>query len=287
MKISIVGSSGYIAKHLMKAITTQLEDCEIVKIDMTEDVDLDLQLTTPDKFDFDKLKGVDYIIFTAAISGPDMCANEFDKCWNINVTGTSYFIREAIKRDVNVLFFSSDAVFGNIEGHIYDEDSETQACTAYGKMKKAIEDEFKFSPLFKCIRLSYVVSENDKFISYCLNCIRNNDTADIFHPFYRNCITVSDVIKAIIWLMNNWTDFNSFVLDVTGTELVSRIRMADEINRYFGNKLKYVVSKPDESFFKNRPQITQMKSKYLYALNIIENKTFTEKFQEELKKIEL
>lgn len=287
MKIATVGSSGYIAKHLMKAFTNQIPDCKIVKIDMVGDVDFPLQLTTPEEFEYDKLKGIDYIIYTAAISGPDMCANEFEKCWGINVKGTSYFIREAIQRGVKVLFFSSDAVFGNIEGHIYDEDSKTQAYTAYGKMKKAIEDEFKASPLFKCIRLSYVVSENDKFISYCLSCIRKNETADIFHPFYRNCITVSDVIKAIIWLMNNWTVFNSFVLDVTGTELVSRIRMADEINRYFGNKLKYVVSKPDESFFKNRPQITQMKSKYLYALNIIENKTFTEKFQEELKKIEL
>lgn len=287
MKIAIVGSSGYIAKHLMKAFTSQITDCEIVKIDMTEDADLKLQLTAPAVFDYDQLNGIDYVIFTAAISGPDMCANEFEKCWNINVMGTSYFIREAIKRNVKVLFFSSDAAFGNIEGHIYDEDSDTQAYTAYGKMKKAIEDEFKATPLFKCIRLSYVVSENDKFISYCLSCIRKNETADIFHPFYRNCITVSDVIKAIIWLMNNWAGFNSFVLDVTGTELVSRIRMADEINRYFGNKLKYIVSKPDESFFKNRPQVTQMKSKYLYALNIIENKTFTEKFQEELKKIEL
>ena len=216
-----------------------------------------------------------------------MCANEYEKCWGINVTGTSYFIREAIKRNVKVLFFSSDAAFGDIPGHIYDEDSETQAYTAYGKMKKAIEDEFKNNTFFKCIRLSYVVSENDKFISYCLSCIQNNETADIFHPFYRNCITVSDVIKAIMWLMNNWCTFDSFVLDVTGTELVSRVRMADEINRYFGNKLKYVVSKPDESFFKNRPQVTQMKSKYLYSLNIIENKTFTEKFQNELKKIEL
>ena len=287
MKIAIVGSSGYIAKHLMKAFTNQIPDCEIVKIDMVGEVDLPLQLTSPEEFEYDKLKGVDYVIFTAAISGPDMCANEFEKCWNINVTGTSYFIREAISRNVKVLFFSSDAAFGDIPGHIYDEDSETRAYTAYGKMKKAIEDEFKESPLFKCIRLSYVASANDKFISYCLNCIRNGETADIFHPFYRNCTTVGDVIKAIIWLLNNWAKFNSFVLDVTGTELVSRIRMADELNRYFGNKLKYVVSKPGESFFNNRPEVTQMKSKYLYALNIVEEQSFTEKFQKELTNIEL
>ena len=123
MKIAIVGSSGYIAKHLMKAFSEQLPGCEILKIDMVGEVDIPLQLTVPAEFEYDKLKSFDYVIFTAAISGPDMCANEFDKCWNINVTGTSYFIRETIKRDVKVLFFSSDAAFGDIPGHIYDEDS--------------------------------------------------------------------------------------------------------------------------------------------------------------------
>lgn len=287
MKIAIVGSSGYIAKHLIKAFNEQLQNCEIIKIDKVGEVDFPLQLTAPAEFIYDKLKGIDYVIYTAAISGPDMCANEFDKCWDINVMGTSYFIRETIKRGVKVLFFSSDAVFGDISGHIYDEDSETQAYTAYGKMKKAIEDEFKASSLFKCIRLSYVASANDKFISYCLSCIRNDETADIFHPFYRNTTTVSDVIKAIIWLINNWSSFKSFVLDVAGTELVSRIRMADELNRYLGNKLKYVVSKPDKIFFKNRPQVTQMKSKYLYKLGIVEEQSFTEKFQKEIEIIKI
>lgn len=287
MKIAIVGSSGYIAKHIMQALAQSKEPFDVTKIDMTDDCDLKLQLTSPEDFDYDNLHGLDYVIFTAAISGPDMCADEFEKCWQINVTGTAYFIREAIKRGIKVLFFSSDAAFGDIPGYIYDEDSETKAYTAYGKMKKAIEDEFKTSPLFKCIRLSYVASANDKFISYCLSCIRKGETADIFHPFYRNTTTVSDVIQAIIWLLNNWNTFESFVLNITGTELVSRIRMADELNRYFGNKLNYVVSKPDESFFKNRPQVTQMRSKYLYRLGIVEEQSFTEKFQKELESINL
>ena len=94
MRIAIVGSSGYIAKHLMKAFLSQIPSCEIVKIDMTEDADLKLQLVAPAVFDYDQLNGIDYVIFTAAISGPDMCANEFEKCWDINVKGTSFFIRE-------------------------------------------------------------------------------------------------------------------------------------------------------------------------------------------------
>lgn len=284
MKIAIVGSSGYIAKHLMDVIAAELPECDVVKIDKTNEADLKLQLTDPSAFDYDSLSNVDYVIFTAAISSPDQCSENFDYCWSVNVTGTCHFIQETLKRGVRVLFFSSDAVFGDIPGMVYDEKSETMAYTAYGKMKKAVEDRFLSCKGFKCIRLSYVVSSNDKFISYCIKCIENGQVADIFHPFYRNCITVADVCTSIMWLMKNWEDFPSFVLNLAGIELVSRVRMADELNRHLGNKLEYTISFPGEGFYNNRPKTTQMRSLYLYDLGILERKSFSEKIRYELLK---
>ena len=75
------------------------------------------------------------------------------------------------------------------------------------------------------------------------------------------------------------------VLNVAGTELVSRLRIVDEINRSNGGKLDYVVLKPKAEFFLNRPQITQMKSLYMKKYKILEEITFTEKIQKELKGI--
>ena len=276
MKTAIVGSSGYIAGYLLKRIEN------VLKIDQTPEVDAHLNLEEVEKFDYSVLNGVDYVIFTAAISGPDMCANEFEKCWNINVTGTEYFIKSAIDHGCKVLFFSSDAVFGDIPGEIYTELSETDAQTPYGRMKKAVEDCFKDEPNFKAIRLSYVVSKNDRFVSYCLKCMSTGETADIFHPFYRNCITVSDVVNTIDWLINHWEDYEPQVLNVAGNELVSRVRIADELNRLYGNKLKYVITSPGEDFYKNRPKITQMKSLYLNKYGILKDEPFTEKLKKEL-----
>lgn len=276
MKTAIVGSSGYIAGYLLKRFES------VLKIDQTPDSDVYLDLAKAEKFDYSVLDDVDHVIFTAAISGPDMCANEFEKCWNINVIGTEYFIKEAIHRGCKVLFFSSDAVFGDIPGDIYTELSETKAQTPYGRMKKAIEDSFKNVPNFKAIRLSYVVSKNDRFVSYCLKCMNTGETANIFHPFYRNCITVSDVVNTVDWIINHWEDYESQVLNVAGNELVSRVRIADELNRLYDNKLKYVITSPSEGFYKNRPKITQMKSLYLNEYNILKEESFTEKFKKEL-----
>lgn len=184
-------------------------------------------------------------------------------------------------------YFSSDAIFGDIPGMIYDEESVTEANTPYGKMKKAVEDEFKDEALFKAIRLSYVASAKDRFITYCLNCIRDNKVADIFHPFYRNVVVVSDVVDVVTYFALHWTEYEPTFLNVAGKELVSRVRIADELNRFLNRKLRYIITMPDEEFFKNRPCITQMKSLYLKKYGIIPDNTFTEKISKELKEIKL
>lgn len=287
MNVALVGSSGYIAGFIIKRIEADKSIENILKIDCTEDADAYINLSEADKFDYSVLNNIDFVIFTAAISGPDKCASDFDFCWNINVTGTSHFINEAIKRNCKVLFFSSDAVFGDIPGAIYTEKSKTRAETPYGKMKKAVEDRFKKEPLFKAIRLSYVVSAKDRFVSYCLNCIEKNETADIFHPFYRNCISVSDVVNVVTWFIKNWDTYEYFVLNVAGKELVSRLRIADEINRITGNRLRYTISRPNDEFYTNRPAVTQMVSLFINKYSIINDNTFTEKISKELEDISL
>lgn len=285
MKVAIVGSSGYIASFLMERFCG-MKDTEILRIDQTKDADLFLDLLNAEVFDYSVLNDVDYVIFTAAISGPDQCASEFEKCWKINVEGTTVFIKNAIQRGCKVIFFSSDAVFGDVPGKIYTELSETKAQTPYGRMKKAVEDEFKANDKFKAIRLSYVVSAKDRFVKYCLSCIREEKTAEVFHPFYRNCITVSNVVDVVSWLINNWDTYEPWVLNVAGKELVSRVRIADELNRILGGKLRYSIISPSEEFYVNRPRITQMKSLYLNSYMILKDYNFTEKIQNEVEELD-
>lgn len=287
MKTALVGSSGYIAQFILKRFAKKPEIEYVLTLDKNSESDAYLDLSIPAEFDYSLLESIDYIVFTAAISGPDKCAQEFEECWKINVTGTIYFIREAIKRNCRVLFFSSDAVFGDIPMAIYDEKSVTAAQTAYGQMKKAVEDEFIDESLFKAIRLSYVASAKDRFITYCLNCIRNEETADIFHPFYRNVIVVSDVVDVVTYFALHWDEYEPKYLNVAGKELVSRIRIADELNRFVCDKLKYKILMPEKEFFMNRPQITQMRSLYLKKYEILPDSTFTEKIAKELEDIKL
>lgn len=276
-----MGCTGYIAGFLRKRFKS--ENWDILPIGRRAPAEAILHLEEAERFDYGTLEGVDAVVFTAAVSGPDKCANEFEACWKINVTGTERFIREAMARGCRVLFFSSDAVFGDIPGAVYTEDSKTAAATPYGRMKKAVEDAFRGQSLFKAIRLPYVVSAKDRFVSRCLAAIENGEEVEVFHPFYRNCVVVSDVADAVVWLLKNWEAYGPAVLNVAGRELVSRVRIVDELNRIFDGKLKYRIVDPGEGFFQNRPRITEMRSDYLEPYGILESKTFSERFQFELK----
>lgn len=287
MKIAVVGSSGYIAGYLINRFKNQQGITSILTIDRLN-ADQKLELLKAEEFDYNVLNDVDYVIFTAAISGPDQCADDFQTCWKINVEGTVTFIRYALSRNCRVLFLSSDAVFGDDDGKVFHEESPTCAVTAYGRMKKAVEDEFiSERELFKAIRLSYVVSSHDKFIKYCLECIKNNSCAEVFHPFYRNCVTLSEVGDIIEWMICHSEDYPHRFLNAAGLELISRVRLADELNRHTGGMLRYQVTMPDREFFRNRPRITQMESRYLWTYEILKAKSFTERFRAELEGVVL
>lgn len=285
MRIAIIGGSGYIGRALYSNLKKESAVERILRIGTEPEEDVFLDLSNPERFDYSVFDEFDQVIFTAAISGPDKCAADFELVWNINVSGTTKVIEEALTRGCRVLFLSSDAVFGDISGEIYTEESPTQANTPYGRMKKAVEDRFKGKDGFKAIRLSYVVSANDRFVTYCLNCMAKNQIAEVYHPFYRNCITLSCVLKTILWLIMNWEIYLPWVLNMSGPELVSRVRIADELNRLYSGRLQYKVCRPDESFFQNRPAITQMASLYLNKFKIIDINNFTNIFQLEMESV--
>lgn len=283
MKIALVGSSGYISGFIKERLG---KEHQIIKIDQTGEIDHFLDLNHAEDFDYDVLNDVDQVIFPAAISSPDLCEKEYEMCWKINVEGTGTFIENALNRNIRVLFFSSDAVYGDHPDREFNEGSETNASTAYGKMKKAIEDRFKGDLNFKAIRLSYVVSARDKFTKYALSCREKGEVCEVYDPFYRNCITVSDVVNCIEWLICHWEEYEPSFLNIAGRDLVSREDIVKAINTLSDQKIEYKVVYPGDSFYDCRPKKTFMKSIYLFRYHILEDESFMEKMRKEFQGIQ-
>ncbi len=278
-RVIIVGNSGYIGSSLIRKFKS--EHCDVLTAGR-RNADLLLSLEDPSTFAYQSLQAGDTILFTAAVSSPDRCAEDFDYCWKTNVEGTAEIISRMLERGARVLFFSSDAVYSSDPSGIYDESTELAPDFPYGKMKAEIEQRFSDNHSFKAVRLSYVFSGDDKYTSYLRKCMTSGNEAEVFHPYYRSCISLSDVSAATYWLFKNWSSFSHKRLNLAGMELVSRVRMADELS-LMDESFSYSILEPDPGFYLTRSKITQMKSLYLYAYDIIEARTFSEAFRAELK----
>ena len=260
-KTLIIGKNGFIAKKLQErdthysVTTTNKEDQSSFYLDLLNSED----------FDYSVIDKKTNIIFLAAVSSPDECNNNYEHAYEINVVGTKYFIQQALNRRAKVLFFSSDVVYGNTTKSV-DENSSTNPFGNYAKMKDEIEKTFEGEKNFKVFRLSYVLSKEDKYLSYLDTCIKNKNVAEVFHPFSRKVVYIEDLLDAIENILSRWEEFDNQKFNICGERDTARKDIADYYNEIIGNKLQYKTITPNEEFWKARPKDINIESIYLEKL---------------------
>lgn len=272
-KYFIIGGSGYIGSALVAAVPNGKVAIPTASADKNEF----LQLSLDDLKTFSSLpvSEDDVVFLTAAISSPDICVNEYDRAWSVNVAGTSALIDSVIQRGARVIFFSSDTVYGEREKN-FDESAVCNPAGEYAFMKHEIEKRFAGNTAFKAIRLSYVFSKEDKFTRYLLECSKQEKEAEIFHPFYRSIIHRDDVVRGALALAEKWHEIPEQFINFGGPDVLSRIDFTQSICKKCLKKLSFKVIEPNVGFFKNRPRIIAMKSPILSRLLKREARTLSD-----------
>lgn len=258
-RLIIAGSSSYLAKRLI--IRLNDKNIPFVALSSTsKKSDLSLDLLNVSEFDFNAITKNDTIIFFSAISSPDTCQKNFKKSFNINVIGTVKFIEESIRRKANVLFFSSDTVYGTENGQNDEDVVPIKPMGEYASMKLSVENYFRNDPNLKIFRLSYVFSWNDKFMKYLHSCRTNNSKVEVFHPFIRKMVYINDIIDGILKLTNNWNSSDQQIFNFCGSKQYSRLDLVELYNKYI-YPLNYEISTPPDNFYKARPELIHINSK--------------------------
>lgn len=261
-KLIVVGATGYIGKSLYKK--TRQDPNVIGTSRAGENGLIKLDLLAPKLFDYQIVNLGDVVIMTSAISAPNICSEQFDYAYSVNVSGTSLFIEEVISRGGRVIFLSSDTVYGAGEG--FTEESASNPVGEYAAMKSEVERRFISNNSFKVARLSYVFSSADKFTQYINGCAAQNADAEIFHPFYRSVIYRNDVVDGLIELALNWDIYPHRIVNFGGSQLLSRVDMASALKDLVYPSLNLRIVEPEPSFFDKRPQVIGMSSNLLSNL---------------------
>ena len=234
-RLLVVGANGYVGQRLCELLDGRYQILRISSAAKSGCERLDLR--SPEAFEYDLVSVQDTIVFLAAISSPDFCRLNTEEAAKINIFGTTFFIRQALRRGARVIFFSSDLVFG-ASTEVADEHTLQKPYSFYGRMKSDIEREFSHCENFRVFRPSYIYSSN-RFLAQLQEHTQSGLEFQIFHPIYRNAIHRDDIVAAVEAMFVNWENHDFKNINLCGTELVSRIDIAQAVARHAGLQLLF------------------------------------------------
>jgi dTDP-4-dehydrorhamnose reductase len=241
-----MGASGMIGKALIA------RNPKWRKLGLDEEVNIDLTSmdlsSPPDGGCHDG----NVVIFCSAMSKPGDCERMPDLCNHINVSATGALIASWLARGIRIVFFSSDLVFDGREP-LYPEDAPHSPVGVYGKSKAAIEQRFAGHPLFKVVRLSYVVSEMDSFTAQLIDHARSGRPFEVIDPLSRAAILIDDLLATVEALATRFDDIHHGVVNCAGPALVSRLDMARSFVGALGRPMELEVWHPGSEFYVGRP----------------------------------
>ena len=265
-RLLVVGATGYIGARLLAEARARGHEAVGTSSDGREGT-LGLDLGRPAGFDLSAWGAGDLALITAAISAPDVCANDRPRAYGVNVTGTDQLVGGLLKRGVRVAFFSSDTVYGE-QDQPFDEAAAARPAGDYAAMKHELELRHAGHPGFKALRLSYVFSADDKFTRYLAACARDGKAAEIFDPFDRAVVHRQDVIDGALALARRetWDALPQPVINFGGPATLSRVNYAQILRTEAWPQLRCEVVTPEPAFFTNRPRRIAMRSPLLERL---------------------
>ena len=255
-RVFIIGASGYIGNALT-------QKCVNFDLQLTSSRSLAghhlLDLKKAENFNYKQVKSGDFIIFASAISSPEVCNNEYSYARQINVSGTTEFIRRVIDIGARVIFLSSDTVYGECSAPVY-ESSSCNPLGHYAEMKHEVEKEFQDEYLFKTTRLSYVFSKNDKFTKFIASSVYCPQPVEIYKHFHRSIVYLGDVLDGIFELIINWEIHHRSTFNFAGPATISREDFVRLLKSKYFYDLKYTIGESDDEFWQNRPRRIEMAS---------------------------
>ena len=197
MNILITGAKGQLATDIVGALKDE-KDINLLLADIDE---LDITDENKVKKYFDENK-IDMVIHTAAWTRVDDAENNKEIVYKINVLGTKYLVDNCDKKNIPMIYFSTDYVFGGEGDKPYKEDDKINPLGYYAVTKYEGEKEVMRLKKYFILRISWVFGKNgNNFINTMLRLSETHDTLTVVNdqvgsPTYT--VDVASVIKQFV-----------------------------------------------------------------------------------------
>lgn len=233
MKVLITGANGFLGQHLCLDLST--EDYDIFAVSRGQSripkgnyeyCELDLTDENDVKNFLNKIKP-EIIVHTAALSKPDECEDDRERCIAVNVSATRFLVEHSRTFIKKFIYTSTDFIFG--ENGPHDEGDIPAPLNFYGESKLKAETFLKQSGIpYAIVRPVFIYGRvweglRPSFLHWVKTNLEQNKKIKVVNDQVRTPTFVGDIcngIKAIIQ-KDKTGDFH-----LAGKDLVSPYEMA-------------------------------------------------------------
>lgn len=242
MKILVTGITGYVGRHLA-GFWKSRTDITLYgtgrNTDRNEHLPVSVNYLPLEITNRQSVAGLinqiapDIVIHSAAMSKPNDCEIEKDKCYEINVSATEYVVKACQQINARLIFMSSDMVFGNSGPYI--ETDATCPVNYYGESKVAAEKIVQASGLDYAIVRTVLVygaklpGQQGTFLHWVLGNISQQKTIRIFTDQYRTACFVNDLFAGIDALVSTG---EQGLFHICGKETFTPFEIARAVAKY-------------------------------------------------------
>lgn len=275
MRILVTGASGFLGAWICKALIADSKHEVIahslwgrlpntlnvshLKVDLCEETAVSrlFECANPDA-----------VIHTAALSDPNFCEENPGLSKRINIEASRFIANECQRRDIGLVFTSTDLVF---DGHMgaYSEIDAANPVNIYGRHKVEAETAIHWiQPQATIVRLPWMfgigLTKCSPFSSY-LKRLKAKQVISGFIDEYRSPVSYPVAAAGIVKLLGQAP---GRLLHLGGPERVSRYEFLRSLAALSGNDPDLVLAqKQNEAVFAaKRPADVSLESNAAYAL---------------------
>ena len=197
MNILITGAKGQLGTDIANALKDE-KDINLLLADIHE---LDITDEAKVKKYFDENK-IDMVIHTAAWTRVDDAETNKELVYKVNVLGTKYLVDNCEEKNIAMIYFSTDYVFGGEGNEPYKVDDKKNPLGYYAETKYEGEIEVMRLKKYFILRISWVFGKNgNNFIKTMLKLSETHDTLTVVNdqvgsPTYT--VDVASIIKEFV-----------------------------------------------------------------------------------------
>ena len=176
VKILVTGNAGQLGFDIVNELSKR--NIEAVGIDKT-----DLDITDEKAVDnFFVNNAFSHVIHCAAWTAVDKAEEKENEklVYDVNVNGTKYIMKNCLKYDMPMMYFSTDYVFGGEGDKPFKVDDKVNPLGKYALTKYLGEEEVRKLKKYFIIRISWAFGKNgSNFIKTMLNLSKNHKELNV------------------------------------------------------------------------------------------------------------